>query len=609
MKRYGIYITVILILLSGSCLNGFSQDNSAIKSIQIAPPVIDTIYDPAVDALIIEIELDSYFIWQDAPPANIGFFSLNNNYSWENKAVTHTTAFEPYYKAVSPVYNFDKENNTVCFWLYDQNDGHTIDSTTCFDIVYNKPQVVLLNVEPADQVPGKPLYVVYESNPDLTVNAESFFPSSEVSSFITKIELKDESNSFYYPLWENASGLSQKEITAALPGVFTLEPGATRCFALRAIGRTAIGYSGPVETSEEFSFCLTYMTTNFPDTICQVNSYISLEAHPEGGSFSGNGIIENTNLFNPSLANANSYNTITYKFIYEGSEFSVSEDIYVSNLPAVNLEGDLEVCANSTDVIYTILNAETAKYDYIWKFTGVAEILDSNDVSVTVHWQANPASYTGRIDISLQGKNQTQCPATFEYLVDIDRDDAPDKPCVCFGDIGRSLLLSSNTTASYYEWWTTEGDSVGTTLAPYFYLTSDIKKYHNIDATTTFIVRISNQLTGCYTTGYMCEQQECAGIELSSFQGVGEKEGLTVSVLDNPVHGNMILKVSGTWSGRFEVNVYSMSGVLMFSGSEMKTSPVQDYSAALDSKLSPGVYLVVGQFGNNLTSPVKMIVY
>jgi hypothetical protein len=609
MKRYGIYITVILILLSGTYFKGFSQDNSAIESIQMAPPVIDTIFDPLAESLIIEIELDSYFIWTNSPPANIGFFSFDNNYTWENEVITNTTAFEPYYKAVSPEYNFNREENHVCFWLYDQTNGHTIDSTTCFNIVYDKPQVSLLNVEPADQVPGKPLYVVYESNPDLTVNAESLFPSGNVNSFITKIELKDEDNSFYYTLWENATGVSQKEITAALPGVFTLDPGTTRCFALRAIGRTAAGYSGPVETSEEFPFCLTYMTTNFPDTICQVNSYIKLEAHPDGGSFYGNGIVDNTDLFNPSGANANTYNTITYKFIYEGIEFSVSEDIFVSNLPAVELSGDLEVCANSTDVKYTIMNAETSKYYYTWDFTGVAEILDSNNVSVTVHWKANPASYTGRIVISLEGKNHTQCPATFEYLVDIDPDDAPDKPCVCFGDISRSLLLCSNTSAAYYEWRTTDGDSVGTTRTPYFYLTSDIKKYHNIDNATTFIVRISNQLTGCYTTGYMCEQQDCVGIELSSFPNISEKYALTVCVLDNPGHGKMNLKVSGTWSGRFEVKVYSMSGVLMFAGNEMKTAPVQDYSVTLDSKLKPGVYLVVGQFGNNRTSPVKMIVY
>jgi hypothetical protein len=609
MKRYGIYLTVILIFLSGSFFNGFSQDNSNIESIIKTYPIKDTIFDPAVDSIIIQVELDSYFIWENTPPDSIGFFSFNNNYSWVEKDVTNTTLFQPEYKSVSPVYNFNEEVNQVCFWLYDQNDGHNFDLTTCFNIVYNKPQVELLDVDPADQVPGEPVYVVYESNPMLKVNAESWFPSNDVNSFITKIELKDISTSFYYTLWENASGVAQKEIEVALPVEFTLNPGSTRSFALRAVGRTATGYSGPVETSEEFPFSLVYMYTNFTDTICQVNSLISLEALPEGGSFEGKGIVDNTNLFNPSLADANTYNTVTYKLIIDGSEFSVSEAIYVIDLPAVELDGELEVCANSTDVKYTILNAETSKYDYVWKFTGVAEILDSTDVSVTVHWQANPASYTGMIRISLEGKNQTQCPASFEYLVDIDPDAAPDKPCVCFGDISRNLLLCSNTTASYYEWWVEDSDLAGTSETPYFYLTEDIKKDHNIDNSTLFTVRISNQLTGCYTTGYMCEEQTCAGAEQSSLPTMGENEGLTVAILDNPVHNDLNLKTSGTYSGRFEIKIYSMSGSLVFTSQGIKAFPAEELRIALDPEMKRGMYLVVAQYGSNRTAPVKMIVY
>lgn len=86
-------------------------------------------------------------------------------------------------------------------------------------------------------------------------------------------------------------------------------------------------------------------------------------------------------------------------------------------------------------------------------------------------------------------------------------------------------------------------------------------------------------------------------------------EELGVSVLNNPVHGKMNLNLSGTWSGNFEIIIYSMNGTLMFSASEMKSSPVQDYAFDLDSELSPGVYLVVGLYGNNRTLPVKMIVY
>jgi hypothetical protein len=609
MKRYGIYITVMLILLSGSYFNGFSQDNSNVESVLMTYPIKDTIFDPAVDSLIVQVELDSYFIWENAPPDSIGFFSFNNDYSWAEKNVTNTTVFQPLYKAVSPSYVFNNEINRVCFWLYDQNDGHNFDLTTCFDIIYNKPQVSLLDVAPADPITATPDYVVYESNPELTVNAESWFPSNDVTSFITKIEIKDEATSFYYTLWENATGVSQKEITMALPGAFTLEPGIPRCFALRATGRTHPSYTGPVETSEEYPFCLTYMFTHFPDTICRVNTLIDLEAFPAGGSFEGKGIVDNTHLFNPSLADANAFNTVTYNLIIGGSEFSVSEDIYIINLPDVELAGNLEVCANSTDVLYTILNAETSKYDYRWTFTGVAEILDSTDVSRTVRWQKDPASNTGMINISLEGKNETECPATFEYLVDIDPDDAPDKPCVCFGDISKNLLLCSNTTASYYEWWIDDSDSVGMTLTPYFYLTADIKKYHNIDNSTQFTVRIANQLTGCYTTGYMCEEQTCGSAELNNLLIHGNNDGLNVSILENPVHSDVMLQTTGTYTGRFEARIYTMSGSLVLTSAGDKISPAGEHRINFGRNLQPGIYLVVCQYGANRTSPVKMIVY
>jgi hypothetical protein len=608
MKRYGIYITVILILLSGTYFNGFAQLNSSIESIQKTYPITDTIFDPAEDSLIIQIRLENYFIWGNTPPDSIGFFSLTNNYSWVKKLVSNTTLFQPEYKSVSPVYYFNQEVNTVYFWLFDPDNE--IDTISGFKIIYNKPQVELLSVEPADIVPGTAHYVVYESNPKLAVNGESWFPSTELSSFITKIELKDEATSFYYTLWENASGVAQKEIEVDLPSIFTLEPGLTRSFALRATGMTDDDYTGPVETSAEFPFRLTYMSIEVPDTICQVNSNISLEAYPLGGSFEGKGIVDNTSLFNPFLADANAYNTVTYRLIIEGSEFSVTKNIYVIDLPVVELDGELEVCANSTDVKYTILNADTSKYDYIWKFTGVAEIIDSTAVSTILRWQSDPGSYTGKISISLESKNETQfCPAIFEYLVDIDPDNAPDKPCVCFGDISRRLLLCSNTQAAYFKWFINEADSIGFSDKPYFYLTEDIIKYNDIDNSTIFTVRIANQLTGCYTTGFMCGETFCVGNEQSSMLIGKAGDELEIAIRTNPVRDNIYLKTSGNYSGKADLKVYTMNGTLILTRQLNKVLPSEDHVIALNAGLKPGFYLVSCQYGDNRTSPVKMIVY
>ena len=604
MKRFGIYLTVILFFWLGGFLKGFSQ-NSKIESIQMTHPIQDTIYDPASDSLIIQVSLDSYFTWEDSPPDSIGFFSLDNDYSWIERNVTNTTLFQPEYKAVSPVYNFVNETNTIYFWLKDEDAG--IDSVSSYVITYNKPQVKEVAVNSADPVPGTDDYIVYSKNPELYVKAGSWFPSSNSASYINRIELTDLSSSLTYTLWDTASGVSQKEVTKALPGIFTLEAGVTRCFSVVAIGKTATGFSG-IESSEPYSFCLTLMNIEVPDTICQVNSLIPLEAKPEGGSFNGLGIVDNTNYFNPSLANANAYNTVTYKHMIGGAEFSVSKDIYVINLPVINLDGNLEVCANSTDVVYTILNAETSKYIYNWEFTGVEEILAETEVSRTVRWDDDPASYTGRIRITLEGKNETQCPAVFEYLVDIDPDDAPDKPCVCFGDLNRRLLLCSNTNAAYYAWYTDEGDSLGFTEKPYFYLTDDIVKYHSIDNSTLFQVQIANQLTGCYTRGFMCEEQTCAGAELFSFMpGMAQNE-LNVNILSNPVKDDLNISVTGGYSGPVTLKIVNLNGAVLVSFGQNKLLPAENYQVSL-SDLKPGIYLVTCQYGKNLALPVKLIVY
>jgi hypothetical protein len=571
-------------------------------------PIEDTVFDPVEESLTIQVKLDSYFIWEDEPPDSSGFFSQPDNYSWLNRQVTIATDFQPEYKSVSPLYFFDREINPVYFWLYDPENE--IDTISQFVITYNKPRVELVSVESADQVEDNPSFVVYKSNPGLTVKAESLFPSAEETSFIKEIRLRVANTSFYYTLWEDATGAGQIEINEDLPPAFSLAKGEPVTFSLSAIGRSKAGYTGPLETSDEVFFTLTYMAIDVPDTICQVNSNISLNAYPPGGRFEGKGIVDNTNLFNPSQADTtNTFITVTYKHIIEGTEFSVSEDIYIIDLPVVELDGDFEVCANSTDKKYTILNAETSKYDYKWHFTGIAEVIDSTDISMTVRWQSEPASYTGKISISLKGKSETQCPAAFEYLVDIDPDDAPDKPCVCFGDISRRLLLASNTEAAYYEWYIHDGDLLKVTPHPYLYLTDSIRKYNNIGETTIFDVHIANQLTGCYTTGYMCEEEICNQVTQNSVAPQEFGDALSVDTRENPVREILSLTYSGTYTGTIDIRFYNSNGILVSSYQLTKTMPAEDHTLHLDAGLSPGLYLVVCHYGNNRTSPVKMIVY
>ncbi len=603
MNRYGIYITVILLVLTGAFFKGFSQ-NSNIVSIQMTYPIDDTIFDPANDSIIVQIVLNDWLIWQNNPPANIGFFSQSNNYSWTNKAVTNTTLFNPLYKCVSPVFVFNEDVNTVYFWLHDP--ANDIDTVKSFTITYNKPHIELTSVTSSDLVIGSRHYVVYESNPELVINAHQSFPSLNPTSFINKVDLKKSGTPYFNDLWQNPTGVADITITQDLPAEFSLDPGSSQSFILQAAGRTRVGYTGPPDVSEELSFELTYLYLAVPDTVCQVNSNISLTGYPPGGSFEGNGIVDNTNNFNPSMAVANAYNTITYKYIIDGQEFSVSRDIYVINQPVIQLDGNFEVCANSTDVLYKILNPDNAKYIYNWEFIG-AEVIDSTEISRTVHWQADPASFTGHIFIRLESKNPNQfCPAVFEYLVDIDPDAAPDKPCIFFGDTGKRLLLSSNTKASYYKWYINDSDSLGISYTPYLFLTDNMISHHNIDNSTVFTIRIANQETGCYTTGYMCTGAQAE--RLPDYSNINADE-LSLAILTNPVGQHADLQITGSYSGRIDLQVYSTSGSLIYSGQWNKLLPLECHEIDFQHKLSPGIYVISCRYMNRSTAPLKMIVY
>jgi hypothetical protein len=340
-----------------------------------------------------------------------------------------------------------------------------------------------------------------------------------------------------------------------------------------------------------------------------VNDEIALTGKPEGGIFSGNGIISGTQWFNPSLANIG-LNTVTYFYKIEGTEFSTSMSILVIDKPVITLEGPRQVCANSTDVLYTITNPDP-NYNYLWTFNGISQIIYSNNFDTTiVQW--GTTQNEGTIVIGLEPTITTQaCPASFEYLVDIDPDPAPDKPCICFGDKNKRLLLSSVTDAAFYQWYINNDELIGTNNTPYFYLTDVIYEDHQISDATVFTVRIAFQETGCYTTGYMCQEIMCAGNdELNLIKpSANSDEDLSISIQSNPVTDKLNLKTEGSYLGQYELLVYNMTGTLVFSGQMNKVTPLEYHEARFQARLNPGIYILTCLYNGKRTLPVKMIVY
>jgi hypothetical protein len=608
MKRYRIYLIVILFVLSGAHHKIFSQ-NSDIEIIFLQKPSQTTVYDPAKKDIQVQIKMNNLADWGTIPPSGIGFISLVDNLSWIPSNVEYSgNGVEPFYvcKYFAPEY-FTKDTNIIYLWLHDE--ANSIDTVASFTIIYDKPQVELLTVMDSDSLPASRDYVVYESNPQFVVQANSLFTAPAEDSFITKIILTDNATTLDTTIWEDLNGVSEVNITRALPHIFSLEPGKPKTFTLVTIGKSNLSYIGPVETSTEFSFTLTYLSLTGPSVICKVDDEIALTGLPEGGIFSGNGIISGTRWFNPSLANIG-LNTVTYFYKIEGTEFSTTKTIQVIDKPVLTLDGSRQVCRNSTDVLYRITNPD-ANYNYLWTFDGISEIIYSNNYDTSiVHW--NTTQNEGTISIKLEPKTTTQaCPATFEYIIDIDPDAAPDKPCICFGDKSKRLLLSSVTDAAYYEWYLNGEELLGSSNTPYFYLTEEIYEDFQINDLSVFTVRIAFQETGCYTTGFMCADVMCAGNDEFSFlnPSASSDEDLVISIQSNPVTDNMNITTKGNYLGRLELQLYDMTGSLVWSKQLNRETTHEYFQSKLQVSLDPAIYILTCLYAGKRTLPVKMIVY
>jgi hypothetical protein len=606
MKRYRIYLIVVLFVLSGAHLKIFSQ-NSRIRDIIMHIPAESTVYDPVKKDIQIVIRTWDFSTWGTTDHDGIGYFSLSNNYSWEPTTVAHSGGgAEPIYECnFSSNEYFTEDTNTIYLWLHDTMNQ--IDTVAGFTIIYDKPQVELLTVLASDSLPASRHYVIYEKNPQISVKAKSLFTSPAEDSFITKIVLIEKATTQDTILWENQNGVSNIIINRVFPHMFSVGPGETRTFTLVAYGKSNLAYIGPQEVSGEFAFTLTHLSLDGPVEVCRVDDEIALSGQPEGGIFSGNGIISGTQWFNPSLASIGP-NTVTYFYKIEGTEFSTSKSILVIDKPAITLEGSRQVCENSTDVLYTITNADI-NYNYTWTFDGISNIIYSNNFDTTVvHW--GTAQNKGTIHIGLDPKESTQaCPASFEYLIDIDPDAAPDKPCICFGDKNKRLLLSSVTNAAFYQWYLND-ELLGSNKTPYFYLTDEIYEDFQITDLSVFTVRIGFQETGCFTTGYMCEQIMCAGNDEFNLinPSTGSGEDLSISIQSNPLTDKLNLKTEGGYLGRFELQLYNMTGSLVLSSQLTRVMPLEYFNVKFQSGLNPGIYILTCLYDGKRTLPVKMIV-
>jgi hypothetical protein len=606
MKRYRIYLIIILFVFSGAHHMVFSQ-NSKINTISLEKPDPTIYFDPVAREIEILIAMNTPDPWGQTNQEGIGFFSLSNDYSWVQTSVDFS--LQHFYLCEFSFGDyFTEDTNFIYLWLYDP--VNLIDSVTRFTIVYDKPQIKLDSVGSADLVPSSVNYVVYEPNPTLYLSAQSLFPSTDVDSYINKIILKE--NSVETTLWDDDI-VPSISISRDLPDLFTLLPGDVRTFTLTACGKYDDTYGGPKpETSKEFSFTLTYLSLQGPDQFCKVDKEIALTGRPEGGKFDGPGIDSGTKWFNPSRA-ANGPNMITYFYNINGTEFSTNKTVFVIDKPEINLSGPLQVCENSTDVLYTITGANP-DYNYTWTFEGIigGPIYTNNFDTCIVHWKTTQNKGSIVIDLAPVDINQA-CPASFDYFIDIDPDPAPDKGYVFFLDQERKFLASSNTEPKYYDWYMVDetGDTSGgflrRTYMPYLFLDTVLIHDMQIDISNQcYAVSTGNLENGCFTLSPMpsCGKKSSSN---DFFQTPGNEIDLTV--YPNPSDGSFELKLSGIYNGKYDLRLLNLNNqeVQNLGGNEIEL--LGNANIKLHTNLQPGMYILQLKYGIDRKIVKKIIIY
>lgn len=189
------------------------------------------------------------------------------------------------------------------------------------------------------------------------------------------------------------------------------------------------------------------MSINIPDTICIFEPQFELDAQPEGGIWTGSGIV-NTDEFDAAIAGSG-YHDITYTIGNGTCEASLTKTVFVQDTTAVYLMSSSEFCAesDSQELESNILNG-------FWFGEGVLnsdfypEMLSPGQTSVFYSYQIGSCNLTKEFQITILpiseleivGLKSTYCENEGEAFLDF----SPSGGIV--SDIDFSLNNSFNTT-------------------------------------------------------------------------------------------------------------------------------------------------------------------
>lgn len=398
-------------------------------------------------------------------------FSINNTYAWgDGDILSYDPPSRRYDCASFDVYFFDDTLNSVFFHAsYIKNDVN-YDTIVTFPVLYAKPVVKI------DTVNGNPYNdqtVVVNSSTDVSFNANLDrayqYIDPEGNDKIIALEASLNGGGPIL-VWSDPSGVRYENVNfnlSEIPGLGSLNPGYNT-FEFRAKGKCKTNCD---EYSETFTLQVFYLNFEGLDAeVCQDDVVYELIGIPEGGYFSGEGIIDKTTLFNPSHASEGTH-AITYHYPVDGTEQTFLKNFTYTARPDFELTAasEREVCFNEYDVRYAV--SGTSGYDQVsWEVMQGGEIqsISENQAEAVIHWHglmpSGDTTHTGIINVTME---KGGCIISKEFLTAIGNTKTPDPSYMMI--YNKNLLLCSDTTARFFIWYR-NNVMLDTTQKPYFFL-------------------------------------------------------------------------------------------------------------------------------------------
>jgi hypothetical protein len=323
---------------------------------------------------------------------------------------------------------------------------------------------------------------------------------------------------------------------------------------------------------------------NSAGEIWKMDTLIRLNGYPAGGWFTGNGIEGNSLYFNPAKAGVGNH-VLTYHFPYKGKDLTTTGTISVLSYD-FSLSGAQSVCANSSNVDYTISNYNSG-FDYIWTITG-GSLVSKNNTTGTVKWDKNAG--VGLIKVTASHKISTY--KVSKYLsVYKTSNQAYDVPSIFFGDADNRLVISSDTTAYEYQ-WTPDGQSTVVTKSHFYYFNTPIK---------TKVTLLLKTEKGCESSATITlpNKVSSANAAPGSIQAAAAMKNPESVIFPNPAKDQIFILVHENIGEMVSLSVYDAKSNLVLNRN-LKAEHNREIIRVDVSGFISGVYIAVvkGSSGN-----------